>query len=193
MIGQPAFEGAGLSEGSIAAERRGGPTSRLAQHMPALMCAAAAKTKRTNAPQRPQWSHVATPLLSASNRRLNVALFSLLSRGPEEEKQVGLGHPRDPGPARPHHHHGLLAGRRLRDDHRQRHQDHRHLRGGHHPEEGEAVTRLRWRPTQLEGLCCPRLILYIYTYIYIYIYVCVEGSRAREGEHTLTSGLLELT
>lgn len=65
----------------------------------------------------------------------------LASRCSEEEKQMGLGHPSDPGPAHHHHHHCHAARGGLRDDHCRRHQDHGHLGGGHHPEEGQAVKR----------------------------------------------------
>ena len=65
----------------------------------------------------------------------------LINRRPEEEKQVGLCDPCDPGPAHPHpHHHRNPACRRLRDNHRKRHQNHRHLCRGHHPEESKAVS-----------------------------------------------------
>lgn len=52
---------------------------------------------------------------------------------------MGLRNPCDSGPAHHHHHHRNAARRRLCDNHCQRHQDHRHLRSGHHPKEGEAV------------------------------------------------------
>lgn len=67
-------------------------------------------------------------------------LSSLTSGGPEAQKQMGLCHPRDPGPAHHHHHHRYPALGCVCDHHRQRHQDHGHLGGGHHPEEGKAVT-----------------------------------------------------
>ncbi|XP_061562768.1 SAP30-binding protein [Phycodurus eques] len=58
----------------------------------------------------------------------------------QEEEQVGLCHPSDPGPAHAHqHHHGHPALRRVCDDDSQRHQDHRHLCGGHHRKESQTV------------------------------------------------------
>lgn len=45
-------------------------------------------------------------------------VFTVISRGPEEEEQVGLCNPCDPGPAHPHHHHRDPARRRLCDNHR---------------------------------------------------------------------------
>lgn len=66
-------------------------------------------------------------------------VFTLSSRGPEEEKQVGLRNPRDPGPAHHYHHHCDPARCRLRDNNGQWHQDHCHLSGGHHPKESKAV------------------------------------------------------
>lgn len=54
---------------------------------------------------------------------------------------MGLCSARDPGPARTAHYHGNPARGGLRDNHRQRNQDHRHLRRWHHPEESQAVNR----------------------------------------------------
>lgn len=65
----------------------------------------------------------------------------LPSRRSEEEKQMGLRNSSDPGPAHHHHHYRNAARCCLRDDHCRRHQDHGHLGGGHHPEEGQAVKR----------------------------------------------------
>lgn len=62
-------------------------------------------------------------------------------RRSEEEKQMGLCNSRDPGPAHHPHHYRNAARCGLRDDHCRRHQDHGHLGGGHHPQEGQAVKR----------------------------------------------------
>lgn len=54
---------------------------------------------------------------------------------------MGLGNSGDPGPAHHHHHHCNAARSGLCDDHRRWHQDHGHLGRGHHPKEGQAVSR----------------------------------------------------
>lgn len=92
---------------------------------------------------------------------LTPPLFFLTSRGPEAEKQMGLCNPRDPVPAHHHHHHCDTALSCVCDHDGQRHQDHGHLGGGHHPEEGEAVTpswagvSSRLVSLKLEDPCCP--------------------------------------
>lgn len=98
-------------------------------------------------------------------------IFTLVSRGSEEEKQVGLCNPCDPGPAHHHHYHRDPTCRRLRDNHGQRHQDHCHLCSRHHPQESKAVNTERAQSclsvrvsdpnmtdVKLEDLCCPVII-----------------------------------
>lgn len=69
-------------------------------------------------------------------------LIFVPDRCSEEEKQMGLCNPSDPGPA--HHHHDYCNAPCccVCDNHCNWHQDNGHLCSGHHPEEGQAVKRL---------------------------------------------------